>query len=200
LSQVRVQLSREVVLAAAAAQAQEGGLDSVSSRTLAARLGVTPMALYRHVRDMDEIVAALVDGLLVTVGLPDPGLDWGEWLERAAWSLRDLFLEYPRALGLFNRQPVTTEAARARLGAAVGVLARSGFTAGDATRAYAAVHTYTIGFCSLEAGRRRAPASSESGDAPDDLGRVIRDFVTEEQFRFGLRALVAGLEPETANH
>jgi AcrR family transcriptional regulator len=193
-------LSREVVLAAAAAQAQECGLDSVSSRTLAARLGVTPMALYRHVRDMDEIVAALVDDLLVTVGLPDPALDWRDWLERAAWSLRDLFAEYPEALGLFSRQPVTTGAARARVEAAVGVLGQSGFTGGDAIRAYAVVHTYTIGFCSLEAGRRRAPAPSESNKAPEDLGRSIRDFVTEEQFRFGLCALVAGLEPETANH
>ena len=195
MSEVRYALTREAVLEAAAAQAGELGLESVSSRTVAARLGVTPMALYRHVRDMDEIVASLVDDLLEGLGLPDRALGWREWLEQMARSLRDLLCEHPAALALFNRRPVTTPAARARLDASVAVLVASGFGPDEAVRVYAAAHTYTIGFCSLEAGRR-----GRSSGPPDALGdeqtsELMVRFVTEEQFLFGLRALIAGVAP-----
>lgn len=187
-------LSREVVLEAAQRQAAEFGLESLSSRTLAAHLGVTPMALYRHVRDMDEILGALVDRALADIGTPDPSGHWRDWLERLAQGLRRLFHESPAALGLFTRQPVTTPAARERLRSATSVLTDAGFSSEDAGRAYAAVHTYTIGFCALEAGRRAAPERAVPLDVPDDPASVtIRGFVTEEQFLLGLRALVTGL-------
>jgi len=189
-------LSRDAIIEAAWTQAAEHGLDSLSTRTVAARLDVTPMALYRHVRDMDEIVGAVVDGLLAERGLPVADVDWREWLQQLARSLRGLFLKHPAAVGLFIRQPVTTPAARIRLEATVGVLVEAGFTRHDAVRAYAAVHTYTIGFCGLEAGRLRAPAPVEPLDAAQDPTSVaIRGFVTDEQFAYGLRALVYGLVP-----
>ncbi len=191
----RVALTRESVLHAAQEQAAQSGLESLSSRTLAARLGVTPMALYRHVRDMDEIVGALVDELLGAVGTPDRSVDWCQWIELLAQGLRDLFRDQPAALGLFTRQPVTTPAARHRLEAAMVVLAAAGFPPDEAVRAYAAVHTYTVGFCALEAARRRGPEeTAQLDDANDPFSVAIRGFVTEEQFLVGLRALVDGLD------
>lgn len=51
---------REEILDTALALADERGLEAVSMRALADRLGVTPMALYRHV----DSKAALLDGLV----------------------------------------------------------------------------------------------------------------------------------------
>lgn len=191
----RVALTREYILHAAQEQAAESGLESLSSRTLAARLGVTPMALYRHVRDMDEIVGALVDDFLGAVGIPDRSLAWRQWLELLAQGLRDLFRDHPAALALFTRQPVTTPAARRRLEMAMAVLTAAGFPPDEAVRAYAAVHTYTVGFCALEAARRRGPeAAAPLDEADDPFSVAIRGFVAEEQFLVGLRALVDGLD------
>src|SRR5262249_44721316 len=50
----REALSRERVLQAAVALADESGVDSLSMRKLAGRLGVVPMALYKHVANKDE--------------------------------------------------------------------------------------------------------------------------------------------------
>lgn len=189
-------LNREVVLEAARDQVDEAGLGSLSSRSLAARLDVTPMALYRHVEDMDEVTGAMVDRLLADIGTPPPSSDWHRWLEDLALALAALLREHPEALALFSRRPVTSPAARRRLEAAVEVLGGAGFSPDEAIRGYAAVHTYTIGFCALEAGRRRTPAPSAPLDAPDDLASVaIRGFVTEDQFLHGLRALISGLVP-----
>lgn len=49
----------------AIALADEDGLDGVSMRKLAKRLGLTPMAIYHHVRDRDELLdemARLITG------------------------------------------------------------------------------------------------------------------------------------------
>jgi AcrR family transcriptional regulator len=189
-------LDREIVLDAARAQVDEAGLASLSSRSLAARLDVTPMALYRHVQDMDEVTGAMVDRLLAEIGTPPPSSDWRRWLEELAHALSTLLQEHPEAVALFMRRPVTSPAARRRLEAAVEVLVAGGFTPDGATRAYAAVHTYTVGFCALEAGRRRTPAPSAPLDAADDPASIaIRGFVNEDQFVHGLRALISGLAP-----
>src|SRR6478609_10354567 len=46
-------LDRSTVLAEAISVADEGGLAAVSMRALSARLGVVPMALYKHVSDRE---------------------------------------------------------------------------------------------------------------------------------------------------
>lgn len=192
----RGHLSRERVLDAARAQVDDSGLASLSSRTLAARLNVTPMALYRHVEDMDEVTGAVVDGILGSLGTPPPSPDWQDWLEQLAQAFRSSLREHPDMLALFTRRPVTSPAARRRLEAAIEVLGGAGFSPDAAVHAYAAVHTYTIGFSALEEGRRRTPAPHGPLDAPDDQASVrIRGFVSEDQFVRGLRALIAGLGP-----
>ncbi len=195
----REPLSRELVIAAAHAQVAEGGLGSLSSRSLAARLDVTPMALYRHVENMDEVVGAVVDRLLADIGTPPHVEDWRRWLVEFACDLRAMLSVHPDAMTLFTRRPVTSPAARERFDAAVDVMQAAGFAPEDATHAYAVVHTFTIGFSALEAGRRTTPRPAGPLDAPDDAAsRAIRGFVSDEQFVRGLRALVDGLAPAGA--
>lgn len=187
-------LTREAIVDVALAWTDAGGLETLSTRAIADELGVTPMALYRHVRNKDEIVDAVVDALLVRVGLPDVARsDWRAWLEDMARSLRRLFLTQPVAVAGFTRQPVTTPAARARFTAGVDVLREAGFSPEDAVRAYAAVHTYTVGFCALEAARGPGVQHGDDSDGADTA--AIRQFVSEDQFSYGLRAVLAGLSP-----
>jgi AcrR family transcriptional regulator len=191
-------LTRDEIVDAALAHADAGDLASLSARGLAAELGVTPMALYRHVRNKDEILTAVVDVLLERRGLPAwPSGDWRGWLEDLARSLRSLFLQHPVAIAVFTRQPVTTLAARRRLEVAVAVLGSVGFEPAAAVRVYAAVHTYTVGFCALEAARQAA-ARDLPPTGPDDVDEaaaLIAAFVNDEQFVFGLQAMIAGIDP-----
>lgn len=69
----RTPLSRGRVLGEAVRLADEVGLDAVSMRTLAERLDVVPMALYKHVSSKD----ALVDGMVETVLAALPAVDAG---------------------------------------------------------------------------------------------------------------------------
>ncbi|MBT9329369.1 TetR/AcrR family transcriptional regulator, partial [Salmonella enterica subsp. enterica serovar Typhimurium] len=54
-------LSREAIVDAAIALADEDGLDALSMRRIADRMGVGAMSLYRHVAGKDELIAAMTD-------------------------------------------------------------------------------------------------------------------------------------------
>ena len=68
-------LTREQVVAEALAIIGDGGTDALSMRALAARLGVVPGALYRHVRSKGQLCDLVADAVLAEVDCrADPAL------------------------------------------------------------------------------------------------------------------------------
>ena len=63
-------MTRQRVIAEALAVISADGVDALSMRGLAARLGVVPGALYRHVRSKEQLCDLVVDGVLAEVGTP----------------------------------------------------------------------------------------------------------------------------------
>src|SRR5215211_6111081 len=68
-ARAREPLTKERILRAAVALADEGGVESLSMRRIAQELDVVPMALYKHVANKDEMLDGMVD---VVVGEIDP--------------------------------------------------------------------------------------------------------------------------------
>ncbi len=96
-------LDRQQVVSAAIALADDAGLDAVSLRRVAHRLGVTPMALYRHVASKDDLLDAIADRLYGELDLPAPGEPWWDALAGLARSTRELLLARPWSVPLFAR-------------------------------------------------------------------------------------------------
>lgn len=150
---------REEILDAAVAIADERGLDAVSMRALAERVGVTPMALYRHVSDkaalLDGIVGRLLAGLL-----PAQDVDGRPWVERLrtfALAARDLTRQHPWAASLlFSRPAVTPDAVRA-VDAVYLALMEAGVPEPDVPRLERMISTFVLGFAASEASGRFAP-------------------------------------------
>src|SRR6478672_4999769 len=63
-------LSREAVIDHALTVADLDGLAAVSIRRIAQDFGVTPMALYWHVKNKDELLAAMGDRIIDMVEIP----------------------------------------------------------------------------------------------------------------------------------
>ena len=99
----RPALTREAVVARALDIGAAEGLEAVSLRRVALELGVTPMALYRHVRDKQDLVNAMtevvLDGIDATAGFR-PGMTWSERMRSAIGSYKDQLDERPLALPL----------------------------------------------------------------------------------------------------
>jgi TetR/AcrR family transcriptional regulator, tetracycline repressor protein len=75
----RAPLGRALIASTAAEMIAEVGVDKLTMRAMAARLGVSAMALYHHVEDKDELIRMVGDDLLGKIALPDP--DFGDCRE-----------------------------------------------------------------------------------------------------------------------
>jgi TetR/AcrR family tetracycline transcriptional repressor len=184
-------ISRDQIIDAAATLVSNEGDDSLSIRRLAADLGVAPMSLYRHVSGKDDLLEALVDRLLAATWEPAaPRDDWRAWITEAAERLRSLLISQPAALHVYLRHPVVSPTAVARMNAMMDVL-RHGMQGEDAARrAYAAIHTYTLGFSTLEAARA---GWTPPTDDVDDLAHELATYTTAHQFTHGLNYLLDGI-------
>jgi AcrR family transcriptional regulator len=194
-----------------------GGYEQLTIRSLAADLGVSPMALYHHVRDKDDLLDEVVDRLLARAWKPraDPG-EWRGWIVEAADKLRRFLVAQPAALHVYLTHPVTSRAALARMDSVMAVLRQALGDEQCAQRAYAAIHTYTVGFAALEASRSgwQPPQESQSqavGSAnrrPRDIERPVSEnpdlvqrlaaYTTPVQFRRGLDYLLDGIDPDAS--
>lgn len=211
-------LSVERVVAAAVEIADEHGLDAVSMGRVAKRLGFTTMALYRHVRNKDELLALMVDA---AVGWPsdagEEGEGWRAGLERWAWGLLEVVRLHPwllnaplaelpfgpNRLAWFDRGLAAlagTNIAEAEKGALVlllngHVFSEVRFTAGAAVpRAEASPETATGSDLEPLAelvDEERFPALRRA------LGKGVFDTLGDDRdadFRFGLERILDGIE------
>lgn len=185
-------ISRDQVVETATAIVRAGGYEEMTIRGLAAEMGVGPMSLYRHVRDKDDLLDEVVDRLLAEAWHPRPmSGDWAAWIAEAANKFRWFLVNQPAALHVYLRHPVISPAAVARMNAMMEVLRGVMGDEEAAKRAYAAIHTYTLGFAALEASR--AGWEPEGGPS-DGLAAELAAYTSPEQFSAGLRYLLDGIE------
>jgi AcrR family transcriptional regulator len=102
-------LTRDRLVQAALELVDEAGLEGLSMRALADRLEVKAASLYWHVRDRDELLELLADGILESVARPRQRATWRETVQAIADALQRsvaahkdanrILLEVPGALG-----------------------------------------------------------------------------------------------------
>src|SRR5690348_15973512 len=98
----RAGLSRERVLAAAVALADESGIEQLSMRKLAGSLGVEAMSLYNHVPGKDSLLDGMIDLVYAEIDVPAPGGHWTTEMRARAISTRDALKRHPWAIGLME--------------------------------------------------------------------------------------------------
>ncbi|NKY96322.1 GntR family transcriptional regulator [Nocardiopsis alborubida] len=89
-------LGREAIVLAAITIADAEGVDGLSMRRVATHLGVSTMALYRHVANKDALVTAMIDQVYTEHALPEPPpADWREALELALLTEWGIYRRHP---------------------------------------------------------------------------------------------------------
>lgn len=211
-------LRRADIVADAIGETELGRLDDLTMRGIADRLLVTPMALYAHVADKDEILDEVLDHVLAQ--LPDPTQrNWRAWMSEFAEQLHQTLRDHPALLDRYLRRPVGVPAAITRMEAALAVLHDAGFSDDECVDVYAALHACTVGFSALEVTRQAATIAfgrtplSLTPDSPGfwpayysmldetefpNLSRIQPDlhrFATPERFLKVVRDLLASHQP-----
>lgn len=127
----RAPLTRERVLRAAVALADEGGIDTLSMRRLAQELDVVPMALYKHVAHKDELLDGVVDLVVGEIPAPAPGdaeQDWQGAVRRRVLAARRAMLVHPWAAQVIESRGAPTPAVLTYLNSVVGMFRSGGFS------------------------------------------------------------------------
>src|SRR5688572_5444052 len=120
----RLPLTRDRVLRAAVALADEEGIESVSMRRLAQQLGVVPMALYKHVDNKDDVL----DGMVDVVDPPAGGPDWKGAIRQRIFLARDTLLRHPWAARVLESQANPTPSVMAYMDSTIGIFREGGFS------------------------------------------------------------------------
>jgi TetR/AcrR family tetracycline transcriptional repressor len=141
-------LDKQQIVAEALALLDHGGLDGVTLRKLAQRLGVRAPTLYWHIRNKAELVNALAEAILTAelAELRPPGRDesWRMWLIEFAQRLRRAMLAHPdgaRVVSAAHLSP--TMAAASEL--AMSALVECGLPLRQARLTVLVVERFTIG-------------------------------------------------------
>jgi AcrR family transcriptional regulator len=193
-------LTAEKVVEAGVRLARAKGLSSLGVRALAAQLGVTPMALYRHVASgealSDSVVQALLAELPLVAAEGAPLARLGSWAVSAREVLRSCpglahhlllhWFELPRALQVVESMLAAAE--------------DLGLTGFPAVGAGNAVFTYVLMRVELEEALRAGNVLQRRLPALRGLPRLSRNAAeyrvarVDAHFEFGLNLLLEGLQ------
>ncbi|HTU74890.1 MAG TPA: TetR/AcrR family transcriptional regulator [Trebonia sp.] len=147
---------RQQILDTAMAIADEKGLEAVTMRSVAARVGVTAMALYPHVASKDDLLDGLTGRLLSEVTLIDTAVAWRERLRQVARSVRETAKRHPAVMPLlFSRPAVTPEAVRV-VDSIYQALVDAGVPDQQVARVERLASTLVLGYAVSETGGRFA--------------------------------------------
>ncbi len=203
----RAPLSRERVLRAAVALADQSGIESLTMRRLGQELGVEAMSLYNHVASKDDILDGIVDLVLSDIEVPPTGTDWKTAMRQRAISAHEVLLAHSWAAMLimsrFNIGPGMTR----YLDATLGRLREGGFSIGGALDAWNTLDSHLYGFTlqelnlPFEVEETRQVSADVLGQLPADEYPHVVEVITEimqsgreEDFEFGLDLILDGLE------
>jgi AcrR family transcriptional regulator len=142
----REALTKERVLRSAVALADRDGIDGLSMRKLGQELGVDAMALYRHVRDKDEILDGIVDVIVGEIDLPHPGQDWKATLRRQVMTARQVMVHHPWAPRVLEERGTAGPAVLAYIDSVLGILSAGGFSIDIAHHALHVLGSRILGF------------------------------------------------------
>ena len=210
----RGSLTREEIIQKALALLEEQGPGALSMRRLADRLGVTPNALYTHVRGKADLIDGLIDQVYAGLTLEaDPVRDWTQQLTTLSQQIRDHLLAHPAVVPYALQKPGLGPHGL-RLGEAIyNVLRPAGFSDQAVVGTVYALLTYILGFVALEVPRAgTTPQTSDEfvrrmwaffaalppGEFPHtvELAAQLARISTDDQFQFGIRTFLAGLNAQ----
>ena len=180
-------LTRERVVAEALAVVNTDGAQALSMRALARRLGVVPGALYRHVRNKEQLYDLILDAVLAEVDCrTDPALPWIAQVATLTHRLRAVLESHPGIAALLKTRDPVSPASLALAEAFLAPLHAAGLSGHEAALAFRLIYDYTLGFALAD------PASPAE--------QRLHDSAARQQLHAFLRSLPASSFPTLAAH
>jgi AcrR family transcriptional regulator len=175
-------LSRDQVVAQALAIISSQGVQALSMRGLAARLGVVPGALYRHVQSKEQLYDLVLDAVLAEVDpRVDDSLAWATRVTELAQRLRAVLERHPGLAGLLKTRDPLSPHSLTLAEAFLASLQAAGMPSRQTALAFRLIYDYIAGF-----------SLSDPSSAAEQR---VRDSVTQRELHAFFRSMPADRFP-----
>ncbi len=187
----------------------EEGVDRLTMRRLATEVGTTPMALYHHVRNKEELLVLLLDDYATrTLRRPELPADPREKVTVCAAAIHEALAGCPWIVEVLTADDLMSTSALWHVEQIVGSLVECGLTLEQAVHGYRTIWYYTAGEMVVRAtaAKRRAEHDRTTyrdrvfgGLDPEKFPHLARvgnrwtSLTAEDAFTCGLRAVVEGV-------
>jgi AcrR family transcriptional regulator len=192
-------LNKERIVAAATEVADKEGLAQLSMRRVAAELDVATMSLYRHVKDKDDLLTAMVDAVFAEWQVPALKHDngWQQILAAAAGELWQIFRRHPWLAPAYSlTRPLIVPSGLAYTEEVLAALLDRGLQPPTAFSMHLILFNYVRGFAtSLE---MEATAEADTGVSADewmDVQKPVLDAVLADHDLPAFRTVMDSYEP-----
>jgi TetR/AcrR family tetracycline transcriptional repressor len=190
---------------AALALVDDRGLPALTMRALATELKVSPMALYNHVRDKEELVDLMLDLVLGEVDCVATDGDWSIQLRALVCSFHQVLSDHHQLAKVYSAALRIGPHGLTIIERAIHLLLQAGFSPPDAAAAFLTLYTYTVGRHQI--GHIAPMAASTPREAeyyvalpPEQIPsiRAVSPHLSgahgRGQFEYGLDTLLTGLQ------
>ena len=195
-------LSTERLAAAAVAVIDRDGLAGLSMRTVAGELGMSTMALYRYVRDRDELELLVVEDVLRALDpTPPPRVPWQDQIKAMAQRARAAIAAHPGVVPLLLRHRQRSMNTLRWSETVLSILTEAGFTGVGRVVALRGLISYINGAVQAEhlGALSGAGTATISELSPADFplmaatAGTARAVGPDEEFAGGLEIVLRGL-------
>ena len=148
-------LSRALVVTAAKSIVERDGIDALTMRRVAHELRSSPMSIYRHVRDRDELLIALLDTLAAELPQPEFADDPRERLRQACRAMRDGLAQHPWVVDVLAAGDLIAPSILWLMEEVVAGFVACGLSPAQAADGYRAVWQFMVGELMIHRGLHR---------------------------------------------
>ena len=192
-SVARPALNKQTYIDAALEVIAEVGVEKLSMRNVAARLNVSPMAMYKHFPNKEELLVASLDAFISRADvIPDESLPWDDWVRQVGRGMYQALCQEMSWVPMLGSMRLGSQAVKVTE-AFVSKLTATGFSVEQSLRAYFTVIQVVVGAVCL-----RSSLDYAGQDRPLNVPQL--DSMLElEQIDIGLPLVIVALKAQLSD-
>jgi TetR/AcrR family transcriptional regulator, tetracycline repressor protein len=204
MSPRKSQISREDIFSCALTLVDENGIEAVTMRNIAQKLGVKPMSLYNHIHNKEDLWYGIVENIVCMIDIPRFTSDWQSDIRNMAIAFYDLLIQHPHALPIISTHSPLTEKGLGQVEKVYGIISSINVKGIETLKITHVIIAFVIGHVEMSVmsvqtdhamNEKLAQHMAVNTDYPliNKTAEELNNWDHKNEFLFGLDLLLRGI-------